>query len=73
MREASIGQSVSETKDDRRIEKASTKPNSRKSPPVCPGRKESGTNTAASVAVVASTAKKTSSVPWTAAGEGEER
>ena len=45
-------------------------PNSRKSAPVWPGRKESGTKTAASVVVVAMTAKNTCRVPSTAAARG---
>ena len=70
MREASIGQSDSATTADSRTDIASTKPNSRNSPPVCPGRKDSGMKTAASVAVVAMTAKNTSRVPSTAAARG---
>ena len=46
------------------------KPNSRKSPPLWPGRNDSGTKTAISVSVVAITAKNTSSVPITAAARG---
>ena len=46
------------------------KPNSRKSPPLCPGRNDSGTKTAIRVSVVATTAKNTSSVPITAAARG---
>ena len=49
-REASIGQSVSATTLEIITVKASTKPNSVNSPPACPGRKEIGMNTAASVA-----------------------
>ncbi|MNY15844.1 hypothetical protein D3C86_1490780 [compost metagenome] len=56
--------------EDRPTAKASTKPNSRNRPPSWPGRKESGMKTAASVAVVAMTAKKTSCVPRTAAARG---
>ncbi len=65
-----MGQSVSATIDDSVTEKARTKPNSRNNPPTWPGRKESGMNTAASVAVVAMTAKNTSRVPSTAAARG---
>ena len=45
-------------------------PNSRNSAPACPGRNDSGTKTAASVAVVATTAKNTCRVPSTAAARG---
>ncbi|CAB4327250.1 hypothetical protein BCH_02642 [Brucella sp. 191011898] len=65
-----MGQSVSATTEERRTAIASTKPNSRNRPPACPGRKEIGTKTAASVSVVAMTAKNTSCVPSTAAARG---
>ena len=67
MREASIGQRERATTAERVTAIAITKPNSRNKPPVCPGRKDRGTKTAASVAVVATTAKNTSCVPRTAA------
>ena len=70
MREASIGHSDSATTPDSSTAIASVKPNSRNRPPVWPGRKEIGTKTAASVAVVAMTAKNTSCVPSTAAARG---
>ena len=59
MREASIGQSVSATSAESSTEIARVKPNSGKSAPVWPGRNDSGTKTAASVSVVAMTAKNT--------------
>ncbi len=62
-----MGASVSATKAESVTEKASTKPNSENSEPVTPGKNEIGMNTAASVAVVASTAKNTWRVPRTAA------
>ena len=67
---ASTGHSVSATTDDSATAIASVKPNSRNSPPACPGRNDSGTNTAASVAVVVTTAKNTCCVPSTAAARG---
>ena len=70
MRDASIGASDSATTAERPTEMARVKPNSRKRRPVWPGRKEIGTNTAASVTVVAITAKNTSCVPSTAAARG---
>ena len=70
MREASIGQSESATSMEIATESASVMPNSRKSAPVWPGRNDSGTKTAARVAVVATTAKNTWRVPSTAAARG---
>ena len=63
----SIGHNVSATKEETHTAKASVNPNSEKSFPACPGRKEIGTNTAASVAVVEMTANTISLVPTTAA------
>ena len=70
MREAIIGQSDSATSAEIVTASASVMPNSRKSAPVWPGRNDSGTKTAASVAVVATTAKNTCWVPSTAAARG---
>ena len=67
MRLASTGQSVSATTDDSKTAIASVKPNSRNKAPACPPRNDSGTKTAASVAVVVTTAKNTCWVPKTAA------
>ena len=63
------GARVSAVIDDRVTAKASTKPNSEKTPPACPGRKEIGMKTAASVAVVEITAKNTSFAPEAAAAK----
>ena len=68
--EASIGQTVSATAAEMLTENASTKPNSENRLPTSPGMNETGMNTAASVAVVASTAKTISLVPRTAAARG---
>ena len=72
--DASQGQSsvgdrltVSATTDDSKTAIASVKPNSRNKAPACPPRNDSGTKTAASVAVVVTTAKNTCWVPKTAA------
>ncbi len=70
IRDAIIGQSDSATKAEIATDIASVTPNSRKSWPLCPGRNESGRKTAASVVVVAITAKNTCSVPSTAAARG---
>ncbi len=67
---AMAGTTVSATTDDRTTAMASVKPNSRNSPPSCPGRNDRGTNTAASVADVVTTAKNTCCVPSTAAARG---
>ncbi len=64
---ASMGQTVSATSDEIVTENARTKPNSENRLPTMPGMNEIGTNTATSVAVVASTAKTISRVPRTAA------
>jgi len=69
-RDASIGQSDRATMDDIVTDIASTKPNSRNSPPALPGRNDKGMNTAANTAVVVMTAKKTCRVPRTAAARG---
>src|SRR5690625_1394030 len=64
---AIIGLRVRAVIDETATAKARTKPNSANSPPAWPGRKEIGTKTAISVAVVESTAKTTSREPMTAA------
>ena len=61
--EASIGVSVSATSAENSTDAASVKPNSRNRRPRSPGRNEIGTNTAASVSVVAMTAKPISRLP----------
>ena len=58
------------TKQESVTANARTKPNSANNRPAMPGKKEIGMNTAASVAVVASTAKNTCLRPWTAAARG---
>ena len=65
-----MGVSVSATSIDSPTAKAMTKPNSAKSRPAVPGKKEIGMKTAASVAVVATTAKNTCRAPSTAAARG---
>ena len=65
------GMSVSATSiGEHRPRRPCTKPNSEKSRPAVPGKNEIGMNTAASVAVVASTAKNTCRAPSTAAARG---
>ena len=67
---ASIGQRDSATNEETATENAITKPNSENRLPTMPGMNETGTNTAASVAVVESTANTISRVPITAAARG---
>ena len=68
--EHSIGVSVRATTPEKKIEAASVMPNSRKSLPVLPVMKASGTNTAIRVAVVAITAKPISRAPSKEASSG---
>ena len=62
-----MGVSVSATNAESTTANAITKPNSEKSRPAVPWKNEIGMNTAASVAVVAMTAKNTCLAPSTAA------
>ena len=62
-----MGESVSATKPDTTTEPASASANSANKRPVRPGVKASGAYTAASVSVMASTAKPISFAPWMAA------
>ena len=68
--EASIGVSVSAINAENSTAAAIVNPNSRKSFPTAPCRKDMGTNTATSTAVVAITAKPISRLPSTAAISG---
>jgi hypothetical protein len=68
--DASIGVSVSATSAENNTDAASVKPNSLNRRPRSPGRNEIGTKTAASVSVVAMTAKPISRPPLTAATSG---
>ena len=66
----SIGVRVRATKPDTSTAPASVSANSPKSRPVRPGVKASGANTAASVRVIATTAKLISRTPLMAAWKG---
>ncbi len=65
-----IGVSVSATKPEAGTAPASVSANSLNSRPVRPGVKASGANTAASVSVIATTAKLISQMPSSAAWKG---
>ena len=65
-----IGVSVSATKPDTSTAPASASANSTNSRPVRPGVNASGANTAASVSVIATTAKPISRAPFSAAWKG---
>ena len=65
-----MGESVSATKPETMTEPASASANSVNSLPVRPGVKDSGANTAASVSVMATTAKPISREPLMAAENG---
>ena len=69
-RAESIGSSVKEMKSEMRTAALMVSPNCLKNWPTMPGMKATGTNTATSVRVVASTARPTSLVPFEAALAG---